>query len=133
MSLTKLTLKQENFCLAYIETGNASEAYRRAYECSKMKDATITRSAKELIDNHNITARIEELRKPIIKRHNITVDDLIAELNENRDYALKAETVQSSAATTATMAKAKLLGMLVEKVEHTGSVTIMASPLDEKI
>ncbi|MEX5924590.1 terminase small subunit [Providencia hangzhouensis] len=24
-----LTTKQENFCLAYIETGNASEAYKR--------------------------------------------------------------------------------------------------------
>lgn len=27
---SKLTLKQEAFCLAYVETGNASEAYRRA-------------------------------------------------------------------------------------------------------
>ncbi|MHA0947931.1 terminase small subunit [Enterobacter ludwigii] len=26
-----LTIKQEAFCQAYIETGNASEAYRRGY------------------------------------------------------------------------------------------------------
>jgi len=25
----KLTIKQEKFCCAYIETGNASEAYRK--------------------------------------------------------------------------------------------------------
>ncbi|SQE31532.1 Terminase small subunit [Mannheimia haemolytica] len=30
--MTELTPKQEAFCLAYIETGNASEAYRQAYE-----------------------------------------------------------------------------------------------------
>jgi phage terminase small subunit len=36
-----LTVKQENFCLAYMETGNASEAYRRAYNAGKMKPAVI--------------------------------------------------------------------------------------------
>ena len=31
MADNKLTPKQEAFILAYLETGNASEAYRRAY------------------------------------------------------------------------------------------------------
>ena len=35
-----LTPKQEAFCLAYMETGNASEAYRRAYDADNMKPAT---------------------------------------------------------------------------------------------
>ena len=32
--MNELTQKQENFCLAYIETGNASEAYRKAYNAT---------------------------------------------------------------------------------------------------
>lgn len=30
--MSELTIKQENFCLYHVETGNASEAYRRAYD-----------------------------------------------------------------------------------------------------
>ena len=37
----KLTPKQEAFARAYIETSNASEAYRQSYSASRMKDETI--------------------------------------------------------------------------------------------
>lgn len=115
-----LTPKQENFCLAYIETGNASEAYRRAYDTSKSKPESVNRLAKASLDNIKIASRIKELREPIMKRHEITVDDLIKELEEARALALVAETVQASAAISATMGKAKLLGLGVDKVEVTG-------------
>ncbi|MGU9998175.1 terminase small subunit, partial [Bordetella avium] len=36
-----LTPKQEAFALAYVETGNASEAYRRAYSAERMKPETV--------------------------------------------------------------------------------------------
>ena len=43
MMAKKLTPKQESFCLAYIETGNASEAYRQAYDVGpKTKPETVT-------------------------------------------------------------------------------------------
>lgn len=56
-----LTPKQENFCLAYLETGNASEAYRRSYDAENMKPETINRNAKDLLDNSKIAARLAEL------------------------------------------------------------------------
>ena len=46
-----LTPKQEKFCLIYLETGNASEAYRQVYNTSKMKKTTIGRKAFELLEN----------------------------------------------------------------------------------
>jgi phage terminase small subunit len=107
---TKLTLKQEAFCQAYIETGNASEAYRRAYDAGNMAAETIHRKAKEVLDNGKVAARIEALRKKIEKRHDLTVDELIAELEEARQVALKAPTPQAAAAIAGTMGKAKLLG-----------------------
>ena len=118
-----LTPKQENFCLAYLETGNASEAYRRAYDAENMTTDTISRKAKELLDNGKITARLSELREPILKRHAITVDDLLAELEEARRLAL--ETEAPAPAVSATMGKAKLLGydkQLIDVTSNGGSI-----------
>ena len=112
-----LTIKQEKFCMVYLETGNASEAYRQAYNCEKMKEATINRNAKMMIDDNKISTRIKELKSGHVKRHELTVDDLVAELEEARTAALGAENPQSSAAVSATMGKAKLLGLVVDKTD----------------
>ena len=103
----KLTIKQEAFARAYVETGNASEAYRRAYDSSKMKPESVYESASRLLADVKITARLAELREPIMQRHNVTVDSLVLELEEARRAALSADTPQSSAAVAATMGKAK--------------------------
>lgn len=113
-----LTPKQEKFCLQYLELGNASEAYRAAYSSEKMKPETINRNAKALLENNKITTRLEDLRIPIIERHNITVDTLLLELEEARQAALTAETPQASAAVAATMSKAKLCGMDKQIIDH---------------
>lgn len=49
--MTGLTIKQEAFCQAYIETGNASEAYRTAYAADKMKPEAVHVQACKLQDN----------------------------------------------------------------------------------
>lgn len=115
-----LTPKQEAFALAYVETGNASEAYRRAYNPEKSKPETVNRTAKELLDTPKIAARIADLRAEHVERHKLTVDDLIRELEEARQAALTAETAQSSAAVAATMGKAKLMGLDKQVIEHSG-------------
>jgi phage terminase small subunit len=117
--MSTLTPKQENFCLTYIETGNASEAYRMSYNTAKMKPDSVNRKAKELMDNVKISARLEELRQPIMQRHNVTVDSLIGELEEARQAALTAETPQAGAAVGATMGKAKLCGLDKQLIEST--------------
>lgn len=43
-----LTPKQVSFCHRYLESGNASEAYRQCYSAEKAKSEAINRSAKEL-------------------------------------------------------------------------------------
>jgi phage terminase small subunit len=66
-TVLKLTIKQERFINAYIETGNASEAYRIAYDVQNMKPESINRKATELMQNGNITARIGQLRDELVK------------------------------------------------------------------
>lgn len=117
----KLTAKQEAFCLAYLETGNASEAYRKAYNAKNMKPETVNRKAKELLDHGKIAARVEALQNEHRERHKITVDTLLGELEEARRAALGlANPPQTSAAVAATMGKAKLLGLDKQIIEHSG-------------
>jgi phage terminase small subunit len=114
-----LTPKQEAFALAYVETGNASEAYRRAYNAGNMKPETVNKRASELLANGEVTGRVAELQAKAVERHVITVDDLIAELEEARIMAATGEKSQPSAMVAATMGKAKLLGFDVQKVDAT--------------
>lgn len=73
----KLSVKQENFCNYYIECGNASEAYRRAYSCSNMKDESINRKAIELLNNGKITARVKELQEELKNKSDITKEEVL--------------------------------------------------------
>lgn len=108
-----LTPKQEAFACAYVETGNASEAYRRAYDAENMKPESVWRKACELFDNGKVTARVDELQAAAAERCIVTVASLTQELEEARALAL--QEAQASAAVSASMGKAKLHGLIVEK------------------
>jgi phage terminase small subunit len=124
-----LTLKQEAFCQAYIENGgNASEAYRAAYDAKKMKPEVVNVKACELLKDGKVSVRVAELRAAIEKRHEITIDDLIEELEEARSQAVSLNVPQLSVAVSATMGKAKMLGFLTDKVDVKGSLTIDKLP-----
>ena len=82
----KLSVKQENFCNYYIECGNASEAYRRAYSCSNMKDESINRKAIELLNNGKVAARVKELQEELKKKSDITKEEVLSML-KNFMYA----------------------------------------------
>ncbi|WP_210668966.1 terminase small subunit [Pseudomonas protegens] len=114
----RFTDKMELFCLAYVETGNASEAYRRSYNTTNMAEKTAQREGYNTLQKPQVQARIEELRNQVMDRHEITVDTLLIELEQARRLAL--ETKKAAAAVTATMGKAKLLGLDKQIVELTG-------------
>jgi len=76
-----LTPKQENFCLKYLETGNASEAYRRTYNVENMKPESVNRKAKELIDNVKIAARIKEIQGKAADLAVINRSEYLREMN----------------------------------------------------
>lgn len=73
----KLTIKQENFCNFYVETGDASEAYRRAYSCARMKPETVNRTAFDLLNNPKITARVAELREEARAKSDIKKEEIL--------------------------------------------------------
>lgn len=119
--MTSLTSKQAAFCRAYIENGgNASEAYRTAYDVSPdCKPNTVEKRACELLKHGKVSGRIAELQAEHAQRHEITIDSLVVELEAAR-LAAMANPRGISAAVSAIMGKAKLLGLIVDKNEHTG-------------
>ncbi len=113
--LGKLTPKQEAFALAYIETGNASEAYRRAYDAAGMKPEVVAVKASELLKNGKVTVRVQSLQAKHAERHDITVGSLTEMLKADRALARSLD--QPSAAISATMGLAKLHGLIVDKAK----------------
>ncbi len=123
-----MTPKQEAFAQAYIETGNASEAYRRAYNAKKMKPESINVNACKLLADAKVSQRVAELKAEHARRHEVTVDDIRQMLLEDRTFAREKE--NPAAAVSATMGLAKLYGHLRDKVEHSGEVSLTVAPED---
>ncbi|WP_293008140.1 terminase small subunit [Nitrosomonas sp.] len=86
--MIKLTAKQEAFTLAVTSGLNLSDAYRSAgYSCRSMK--TVNEAASRLFKNSKVAARIVALRKPIIERSQLSLENHIQILEEIRDKAVE--------------------------------------------
>ena len=114
--LNGLTLKQNRFCREFMANdGNATAAYRHAYNTENMAEATINSEASRLLANPSIAARIEELEIEAAAMAETTPEALIAKLIKAENLAY--ETNNSAAATGAIMAQGKLAGLIVDKRE----------------
>ena len=75
-----LTPKREAFLQKYLETSNASEAYRQVYDVAPdTKLETIARNAHAILQDTKVATRLEELRAAAARRHEITLDTWLAE------------------------------------------------------
>ena len=110
-----LTPKESAFARLYVETGNATEAYRQAYDHNG-NDATACRGAHDVLHRPTVEAYVAGLQAEHRTRHNVTVDRLTEELEIARQLALQNKS--ASAAVSATMGKARLHGLLVDKQEQ---------------
>ena len=106
--------KHEQFCQVWLETGNKSEANRKSHPNSlKWIDETVHNKAYALSKRGEVLARFEQLQEDTVKAHGVTIESLIEELNEARQAAI-----------TATMSKAKLVGLDKHQVEITGDIKV---------
>ena len=108
-----LSDRQARYVDEYMIDRNQTKAAARAGYKSPPQSANV------LMNNRKVRMAIAELQDEIAKRNRITVDDLVQELEEARQAGLTANIAQSSAAVSATMGKAKMLGFLVDSVDHT--------------
>lgn len=113
----KLTPKQEAFALKYVECGNASEAYRHAYDAENSKPETIWKRACELLSDRKVTGRVSELKAGHAKRHEVTIDSLTETLEKAIKLAEQIE--QPNAMVSAVKEMGTLHGVRVEKSTQT--------------
>lgn len=118
-----LTIKQELFVAAYCSNGyNATKAAIYA----GYSESSAGSIGSENLQKPEIVEAIDAHKLMMSKRCGITLQSLIDELEEARQAALGAETVQSSVAVAATQAKAKLTGMdklVIDNISSDGSMT----------
>lgn len=62
--MSKMTEKQKAFCDYYLESGNATEAYKRVYKGCK-KDETARANSSRLLTNANVSEYLKERIKQI--------------------------------------------------------------------
>ena len=122
MDEAALTPKREKFCLAFVETGNASEAYRIAFNTTNALPKTINENACRLLAGSKVKARVAELQAEHTKRHEITIDKLRDMLLEDRTFARDLESPAS--AVSATEKLGKLYGLFTDKTEINANVTV---------
>ena len=123
--MEELTPKQELFCQTYVKTGNASEAYRTAYNASKMKDTTINEKSSRLLKEYKISTRVNFLRNKVEEKHDLTKDKIINRLKEIifAQEQLGVDKIDLTAMNKAIDTVNKMLGYNEpEKVEHSGSL-----------
>jgi phage terminase small subunit len=111
---------RETFATTYHETGNATEALRTAKpkQCARWKPETVNQEASRWLRDTKISARLQELRAQAAKAHEITIDSIALELEEARKVGK--DNGQSGGMVAASMGKAKLVGLLIDKAEVTG-------------
>ncbi|MCI1148992.1 terminase small subunit [Stenotrophomonas maltophilia] len=111
-----LTPKQQRFVQEYLQDHNGTQAAIRA----GYSESTARQQGSRLLTDPRVLAAVRAGQKKVAKKAEVTVDSLMAELEQARKLALKEK--QASAAVTATMGKGKLAGLLVEKHKHSGAI-----------
>ena len=114
--------KQQNFVDEYLKDYNATQAAIRA-GYSKNRASEI---GYQLLHKTTVISALNLAQNSVSERNRVTVDSLIAELEQAREIAINSDNPTPSAAVSATMGKAKICGYLVDKVEHSGNVEFSA-------
>lgn len=125
-----LTPKQEKFCQLIVEGKSQAEAYRQAFDVKKnTKPESVYEQASVLMNNLNITSRIQELRVEVTKEIKFTIQDALKEFEEAQEnLRIQNNWVGFGKITTE---KAKLLG-LYENDGNNVNVNVSVMP-DVKI
>lgn len=124
-----MTPKQEAFCLAFVQSDSALEAYRKAGYSEGMADKTASEAASRLLKTSNVIARIAEIRSKGAEEAAMTIAQHLSDLKELRDAA-KGEG-KYSAAVAAEVARGKASGFYVDKLEATVTTKELPSSVDD--
>lgn len=104
--------KHERFAQLVVK----GETLRQAYISAGYVDNE--KNAARLKKNEGVASRIDELQEKVAEKAVTTALDIAEQLDEDRSFARSLEV--PAAAVSATLGKAKVLGLLSDKVKHVG-------------
>lgn len=113
---TRLTPKQAKFAALYVELGNASEAYRRAYDVKP--DAVpegIHVDACKLLAKPKVALRVHELQEEALEVSKLNRAWVLKRLMRNVDKALELEDLTASNKALELLGKVDEMQMFVER------------------
>ncbi len=114
--MTKITAKQEAFCLAIVSGMNQSDAYRAAYSTSiDWISSSVNCEASKLMNNTKVVQRVTEMRAPVIAAAQLTLSAHLDRLDHLSRLA--EEEKQYSAAIAAEFNRGKASGHYVDRHE----------------
>ena len=117
-----LTPKQEAFCHKYVECGNASEAYRFAYDAEGTSLPAIHVAASRLLSSAKVALRVSQLEERSLAHVDVTALDIARtawQIASNGD-------IQPSARVSALALLAKRHPEFSDKHEVQGNIAIQA-------
>jgi len=112
-----LTIRQEKFAQEYVKTSNASQSFINSYDTTNYKRQSIYSVSNRILKNVKVQRRINELKALIQERYLVSIDSVTSELEEARTLARSKD--DASPMITASVAKAKLHGLMTDKRETT--------------
>lgn len=129
--VNKLTPREEQFARAFLETGNATEAYRRSYSWENMTAGAIAVEGHRILKRPKVARIIAEARLEVQARLAVTLESITEELEWARLQAMEKGNV--SAAIAAIIGKAKMHGLFKERIELGGHVQVANTDLYRKM
>lgn len=112
--------KHERFAQGLAKGETADAAYENAGYKPNRGNAT------RLKANESVSQRVAEIQGKAAERAEITVADIAKQLDEDRTFARQMKS--ASAAVAATMGKAKVLGLVVDKAQVDADVAFSPKP-----
>lgn len=112
--------RYERFAQAVASGKSQHDAYIYAGYAPNQKAKDVRSNAGALARKPEIAARIAELQDKQARRIGVTVDDLVAELDEMLKLAKRVK--HPAAGVGAITAKGKLLGLIVDRAEIEGTI-----------
>ena len=86
--MSRLTLKQERFAQEFVITGNASGAYRSAYD-TRGAPRTIEVEASRLLAHPKVSLRVAALREAVSAHSSLTASAVASQLQEISRLAME--------------------------------------------
>lgn len=123
---TGLTRHQQAFVDGIANNLSFATAYKNAYSCARLRPDEIRRRGYELSQDEMVQAELGRIRERARDKMAYSVADAVNEAELVRQMAM--EDRAAAAATGAITLKAKLLGLMTDKIEQTNKVAPPSLP-----